>query len=953
MSVTPCDPASDAQLVAAALSGTAAAWTELVDRHLRPTFAVAAAVTGAHSDAEDLVQDAFLHAFGDLHQLRDPERFGAWLAGIVRRQALHRYRIGRRRGEILTEYAQWKDAVQNPEPEEADFDAMWQAIEHLPEALRVPLLLYYFEGESTESVAARLELPAPTVRKRLQLARDRMRDRLEDVWRRRVGSVGPSPAVRGAILLAAASTFAIGRESHAAAADDASEAPATASASTATAKTSKALSALFLVIGLAGVALLWNVLGGGPSDSASPFDSASLATAKREGATTGARDAASAVDGGGSGGGATLVQTRTLPGTLSDDGARDARTAPHPQQLAVIEGRLSWPGGDPVVGRQLSLGKSERFWSLTTEQTVVTDAEGAFRFVVADETDCWLYLDDGVTCTCLKNSWIRPSFAQPTQVEIEVARGFELMTEVVDASSGRRIAGARVVLSTPTPNQQGESFAVTDTAGQALLPLLPEGTYQVVVSHPEFTSHVGYCELPLVESLRIELSPARLLHLQVTGLPVDHDRAVRLSLRRATQAETSDPAASAVPANDPRAALFVNREELFLAGVVDQFGWVSLLAPPVGLWEATFYETLDRRRFDLNIPAVDPTRAGAAVVRRVHLDEGGEVSGWVTGIAAPPESGATEMFLAALTGSLEQELCVPVGADGAFRFRGVRPGSYVVGVRHVVGGWPLDGMTQPRWVSFLHQRVDVDAKAPTEVRLLGAASSGMMLQLPPRSLRSTSLVVIRVTPEDAGAEFFSYPVQSARAGDESTRNSQSVTAPDATRAEALHAAADRHGDDAQGALAIVYAAELPDFRELPPGRYLVESALDGEVLQPTVIELLPEGEDAVPLQLQSLVAAAAETRAPLLLSELLADVRAPRAKTTERIKSGLHAPNTRQVFVPAFSDFHGWHFVRSRFIAALPPDAADLEPVTRAVRDGPAARPVTTPGPSHRSERSR
>ena len=54
-------------------------------QRLRPLmFSIAYRMLGSVTEAEDIVQEAFLQAFAGLGRLRDPDRFGAWLAGIVR-----------------------------------------------------------------------------------------------------------------------------------------------------------------------------------------------------------------------------------------------------------------------------------------------------------------------------------------------------------------------------------------------------------------------------------------------------------------------------------------------------------------------------------------------------------------------------------------------------------------------------------------------------------------------------------------------------------------------------------------------------------------------------------------------------------------------------------------------------------------------------------------------------
>ncbi|MGH3297581.1 MAG: RNA polymerase sigma factor, partial [Trebonia sp.] len=74
-------------------AGDAAAFRLLVERHRRMALARAVRLGARPVDTDDIVQEAFLQAFTSLDRLRDPDRFGAWLAGIV----LNVYRAAARR----------------------------------------------------------------------------------------------------------------------------------------------------------------------------------------------------------------------------------------------------------------------------------------------------------------------------------------------------------------------------------------------------------------------------------------------------------------------------------------------------------------------------------------------------------------------------------------------------------------------------------------------------------------------------------------------------------------------------------------------------------------------------------------------------------------------------------------------------------------------------------------
>lgn len=73
----------DGDLVRLARAGDPAAFRLLVERHAGMARARAARLGAGPDDVADVVQEAFLAAFVALDQLRDPDRFGAWLGGII------------------------------------------------------------------------------------------------------------------------------------------------------------------------------------------------------------------------------------------------------------------------------------------------------------------------------------------------------------------------------------------------------------------------------------------------------------------------------------------------------------------------------------------------------------------------------------------------------------------------------------------------------------------------------------------------------------------------------------------------------------------------------------------------------------------------------------------------------------------------------------------------------
>src|SRR6267378_1795885 len=74
---------SDAALVRRVRTGDTGAYADLVARYRDRLGRYALHMLGNREDAEEVLQDAFVRAYRSLARCDDPERFGAWLYGIL------------------------------------------------------------------------------------------------------------------------------------------------------------------------------------------------------------------------------------------------------------------------------------------------------------------------------------------------------------------------------------------------------------------------------------------------------------------------------------------------------------------------------------------------------------------------------------------------------------------------------------------------------------------------------------------------------------------------------------------------------------------------------------------------------------------------------------------------------------------------------------------------------
>src|SRR5262249_693373 len=170
-------------LVELARTGDRGAYGELVERFQPTVYALALSRLRNPAEAQELAQEVFLHGMKKLAQLRDPQCFAGWLRQITVRMAINRLtRKGPFQGvepEVLdqTEAAgctPLDDMVRNEARAE-----VWKGLDQLKAVDRATLVAFYIRGRSLKQMSREFETPIGTIKRRLHVARNRLRRALE------------------------------------------------------------------------------------------------------------------------------------------------------------------------------------------------------------------------------------------------------------------------------------------------------------------------------------------------------------------------------------------------------------------------------------------------------------------------------------------------------------------------------------------------------------------------------------------------------------------------------------------------------------------------------------------------------------------------------------------------------------------------------------------------------
>src|SRR5260370_36289952 len=170
-------------VVERAQSGDRSAYGELVERFQHTVYALALARLRNPTDAQELVQEVFIHAMTKLSQLRDPHCFAGWLRQITERMAINRLtRRGPVRGadQGVLENVQAAGATPLEDLVRSEQKAkLWAGLERLKPVDRATLVAFYINGRSLKQMSREFETPIGTIKRRLHVARNRLREHLD------------------------------------------------------------------------------------------------------------------------------------------------------------------------------------------------------------------------------------------------------------------------------------------------------------------------------------------------------------------------------------------------------------------------------------------------------------------------------------------------------------------------------------------------------------------------------------------------------------------------------------------------------------------------------------------------------------------------------------------------------------------------------------------------------
>ena len=177
----PESQATDGEIVRAVLAGDRECYARLVERYRDRYARYATRMLGSADAAEDAVQDAFVRAYDQLAQCKDPDKFVGWFFLILRNRCFAERRRDRTSASLEAANGVAAEDRTDGGAEAAERRrALQLALLELTPDQREVFVLKHVEGLSYGEIAERLSTSVPSLKMRMHRAYDKLRAQLRD-----------------------------------------------------------------------------------------------------------------------------------------------------------------------------------------------------------------------------------------------------------------------------------------------------------------------------------------------------------------------------------------------------------------------------------------------------------------------------------------------------------------------------------------------------------------------------------------------------------------------------------------------------------------------------------------------------------------------------------------------------------------------------------------------------
>ncbi len=151
----------------------------LYEQYSKSMLTISYRITNNLEDAEDIIQEAFLKSFQDIHKLKEVNKYGAWLKRIIINTSLNKIK-GKVRFESIENVPEPEDQVEEDWYEGIPLEKIRTAIQALPDGCRQIFTLYLMEDYKHREIGEMLNISISTSKSQYRYALQLLKHKLSN-----------------------------------------------------------------------------------------------------------------------------------------------------------------------------------------------------------------------------------------------------------------------------------------------------------------------------------------------------------------------------------------------------------------------------------------------------------------------------------------------------------------------------------------------------------------------------------------------------------------------------------------------------------------------------------------------------------------------------------------------------------------------------------------------------
>lgn len=161
-----------------AVKGDASAQALLYQQFSKAMFHICLRMSKNRNAAEDILQDSFIIAFKNLHQLKEASQFAGWLKRIVVNECIRQTKQNWQWQDWEEEFDQFSNEQETEWWKLVNIEMVYQQIKSLPEGCKQIFNLYVFEDYSHKEIAVMLSISESTSKSQYHRARQLLKEKI-------------------------------------------------------------------------------------------------------------------------------------------------------------------------------------------------------------------------------------------------------------------------------------------------------------------------------------------------------------------------------------------------------------------------------------------------------------------------------------------------------------------------------------------------------------------------------------------------------------------------------------------------------------------------------------------------------------------------------------------------------------------------------------------------------